>query len=338
MRRTGKLLSLILAVLLFASVLPLSALAVFGLPFTDVPRSAWYYPVVKEAYEKGITNGTSQTTFEPNATVTREMFLVMLFRAAGIDLDLYERMLAPRPGLPLDLLSEVYPDYRFCTDVQLGTWYTAAVACAVDNGVTMGVDDAHFGVGQPITREQMAAMAKRFTDAFAHIALTQIDDPVSAFSDMKEVSAWAKDAVNAMRLAGVMQGDELQNMNPQNDATRAEAAAVLLRLANAVERVSFVPKDTAWIKLGFLSNGPHYREIKDPAAVQEMLRLLDQMPITTAEAFPPASGWLYTIHFLDENDHPLTGFRFDSDYVIVDNVRLYTGDDYFLPWQQMFED
>ena len=337
MKRSGKLLALMLAVLLLASVLPLSALAA-ELPFEDVPADAWYYPVVKEAYEKGITNGTSATTFEPNATVTREMFLVMLFRAAGIDLNLYEQMLAPRPGLPLDLLSEVYPDYRFCTDVQLGTWYTAAVACAVDNGVTMGVDDAHFGVGRPITREQMAAMAKRFTDAFAHIALTQIDDPVSAFSDMKEVSAWARDAVNAMRLAGVMQGDELQNVNPQNDATRAEAAAVLLRLANAVERVSFVPKDTSWIKLSYLYKGVHYLEIKDPAAVQEMLRHLDQMPITTAEAFPSYSGWLYMIEFLDENDQPLTGFRFESGYVIVDNVRLHTDNDYFLPWTQMFED
>ena len=337
MRRSGKLLALMLAVLLLASVMPLSALAA-ELPFEDVPVDAWYYPVVKEAYEKGITNGTSRTTFEPNATVTREMFLVMLYRAVGIDLNLYEQMLAPRPGLPVDLLSEVYPDFSFCTDVPLGTWYTAAVACAVEDGVTRGVDDAHFGVGQPITREQMATMAMRFTDAYAYIALTQAEDPVKAFSDMEKVSAWAKDAVNAIRLAGVMQGDELQQINPQNDATRAEAAAVLLRLANAVERVSFVPKDTAWIKLSYLYKGVHYLEIKDPAAVQEMLRHLDQMPITTAEAFPSASGWLYMIEFLGENDQPLAGFRFDSGYVIVDNVRLHTDNDYFLPWTQMFED
>ena len=86
MKKTKKLLSLLLAVLLLASVLPLSALAA-NLPFRDVPADAWYYPVVKTAYEKGITNGVTRTTFEPNATVTREQFLVMLYRAADVRLD-----------------------------------------------------------------------------------------------------------------------------------------------------------------------------------------------------------------------------------------------------------
>ena len=92
MKMTGKLLSLLLAVLMLTALMPLSALAA-ELPFTDVPQDAWYYPVVREAYEKGITNGVTRTTFEPNATVTREQFLVMLFRAAGFDLSQYEELL-----------------------------------------------------------------------------------------------------------------------------------------------------------------------------------------------------------------------------------------------------
>ena len=124
MKKTRKLLSLMLAVLLFASLLPLSALAALGLPFKDVPQDAWYYPVVKEAYEKGITNGVTRTTFEPNGTVTREMFLVMLFRAADIRLDVYEQTQKPFSGDPEETV------YNF-SDVPLGQWYSAAVACAV---------------------------------------------------------------------------------------------------------------------------------------------------------------------------------------------------------------
>ena len=84
-----KLLSLLLAALMLAAILPFSALAApYGLPFRDVPADAWYYSVVKRAYEAGIVKGTSPTTFEPNGTVTREMFLVMLFRASNINLAL----------------------------------------------------------------------------------------------------------------------------------------------------------------------------------------------------------------------------------------------------------
>ena len=69
MKKSKKLLALLLAVLLLTALMPFSALAA-ALPFSDVPQDAWYYPVVREAYEKGVTNGVTRTTFEPNATVT----------------------------------------------------------------------------------------------------------------------------------------------------------------------------------------------------------------------------------------------------------------------------
>ena len=241
MKKTGKLLSILLAVLMLTALMPVSALAA-ALPFTDVPQDEWYYPVVKEAYEKGITNGVTRTTFEPNGTVTREMFLVMLFRAADIRLDVYEQTQKPFSGDPEETV------YNF-SDVPLDQWYSAAVACAADMGVTNGVDETHFGLGQPVTREQMAAMAARFMDVRPHAALKPAAAPVNAFADADAVSPWAKDAVEAMRVSGVLQGDKLQRVNPKAHATRAEAAAVILRLVDATERVSFVPANTAWIRI-----------------------------------------------------------------------------------------
>lgn len=52
-------------------------------PFTDVPETAWYAKAVQWAYESGVTGGTSETTFSPNANVTREQIAVFLYAYAG---------------------------------------------------------------------------------------------------------------------------------------------------------------------------------------------------------------------------------------------------------------
>ena len=64
-----KLLSLVMALLLSLSLLPLSALAA-GMPFTDVPTGQWYYNDVKQAVESGLINGKTATTYCPNDNLT----------------------------------------------------------------------------------------------------------------------------------------------------------------------------------------------------------------------------------------------------------------------------
>lgn len=327
MKKAKKLLAVLLSVLMLTAILPFSALAAPGaLPFRDVPEDAWYYSAVRRAYALGITKGTSPTTFEPDASVTREMFLVMLFRAAKIRLDMYEQPSNPE-----------YPEatvYNF-SDVPLGMWYSAAVACAADMGVTNGVDDTHFGLGQPITREEMATMADRFMQARPHAALKPADAPVNAFADADQASPWAKDAVEAMRLSGILQGDCLHHVNPKSHATRAEAVAVILRLADAAERVSFVPADTAWIRIQSWEKFDQPRDIKDPQAVQNMIRYLDNMPIAAEYALAPQGGWIYSIAFFDQNDQYLTGGRFEGHYIqIGHSTALVTALPYLLPLTQ----
>lgn len=328
MKKSKKLLSLLLAMLMFASILPLSALAAFGLPFTDVPRNAWYYPVVKAAYEKGITNGVTATTFEPEASVTREQFLVMLFRAADVRLDLIHQAVS---GMTDEHFSEIG-----LADVTKDAWYADAVYCAWGMTVTNGVDDTHFGVGQPITREQMATMAERFMEVRLHVALKAAEHPTAAFSDADQVSDWAKEAVEAMRIAGILQGDDQQRVNPKSGATRAEAAAVLLRLADATERVSFVPEGTAWIRVindtGMNVPRPRQTDIKDPQTVQSMIRHLDNMPIDDETILPPSGGRTNELEFYDQQDQLLMSCRFDSNFIIVNASVLSTVLPYFLPW------
>ena len=330
MKKTRKLLSLLLAVLMLASVLPMGALAA-ALPFTDVPQDAWYYPVVREAYEKGITNGVTRTTFEPNATVTREQFLVMLFRAADVRLDLIHQVVSDP--------SDMFFSAMGFADVAKGAWYTDAVYAAWVMEVTNGVDAAHFGVGQPITREQMATMAERFMEVRLHVALKAAEHPAAAFSDADQVSEWAKEAVEAMRIAGILQGDDQQRVNPKSHATRAEAAAVILRLAGASERVSFVPAETAWIRVindtGMNVPRPRQTDIKDPQTVQSMIRHLDNMPIDGETILPPSGGRTNELEFYDQQDQLLMTCLFDSNFIIVNASVLSTVPLYFLPWTLM---
>ena len=323
MKKSKKLLSILLAVLMLTALMPFSALAAV-LPFKDVPQDAWYHPVVKEAYEKGITNGVTRTTFEPNATVTREQFLVMLFRAADIRLDWIHQVISDP--------SDMFFSAMGFADVAKGAWYTDAVYAAWVMEVTKGVDATHFGVGQPITREQMATMAERFMEVRFHVALKAAEHPAPAFSDANQISSWAKDAAEAMRVSGVMQGDEQQRFCPQSHATRAEATAVILRLADATERVSFVPEETAWIRI---MSSTTLKDIKDPQTVQDMIRYLDNMPIDSETILSGGTDAGYVLQFYDQNDQPLMGVLFSNHAVVVNHSMLQTVLPYFLPWTLM---
>lgn len=169
--------------------------------FRDVKQSDYYYDAVKWAVEKGITEGTSAETFSPHASCTRAQMVTFLWRAAGSpeptitehsfsDLDpsayYYKAVLwAIEQGITVGTTKTTFsPDVtvsraqmvtflaraskantadsssRF-TDVADGTWYTAAVNWASDNGVTNGVGGGKFGPDADCTRAQSVTMLYR---------------------------------------------------------------------------------------------------------------------------------------------------------------------------------
>ena len=91
--------------------------------FTDVEEGSFYYNAVLWAVDKGITEGISKTTFEPNTPCNRAHIVTFLFRAAG------------KPEL-----ADAELTY---TDVPAGTWYTVPVMWADSERITTGVDEAH---------------------------------------------------------------------------------------------------------------------------------------------------------------------------------------------------
>ena len=103
-------------------------------PFTDVPAGSYYEDAVIWAVDKGITGGTSATTFSPDATCTRAQIVTFLWRAAG----------SPAPKAMSTFV-----------DVSADAYYAKAVAWAVENGITGGIGGGLFGSDHNCTRAQI---------------------------------------------------------------------------------------------------------------------------------------------------------------------------------------
>ena len=111
------------------------------MPFTDVAEGAYYYDAVLWAVENGITKGTSDTTFSPDATVTRAQVVTFLWRAEG----------APKAA----------GENPF-TDVAEGAYYYDAVIWAVKEGITKGISETQFGSGNACLRYQIVTFLYRY--------------------------------------------------------------------------------------------------------------------------------------------------------------------------------
>ena len=103
-------------------------------PFRDVKATDWFYDAVLWAYSRGITTGTSSTTFSPGNTCTRAQIVTFLWRAKG----------SPEPGAAANPFK----------DVKTSDWFYKPVMWAVQNGITTGTSKTAFSPGGTCTRGQ----------------------------------------------------------------------------------------------------------------------------------------------------------------------------------------
>ena len=176
-------------------------------PFVDVDEDDWYYDASDWAEIEGITEGTEDDKFEPEAKTCRADAVTLLWRAAG----------SPEP------VGTVNP----FTDVPEDAYYTKAVLWAYENGITEGVSDDLFGSADPIIRADFAVMLYRyiqstdggFTGAWAF--------PLN-FNDAALVPDYAYEAFCWLTMNGIIEGDE-GNLMPLRDCLRSEAVTILFR-------------------------------------------------------------------------------------------------------------
>ena len=178
--------------------------------FVDVKTGDWFYDAVKYAKDNGLMNGEENNRFNPNSKLNRAMLVTILYR----------------------LEKEPNADAGSFVDVAAGQWYAKAVAWASANGIVKGYEDGNFRPLANISREEFAAVLMRYVE-FKKVDVTKTAD-LSGYKDAAKVSAWAKDNLAWANAAGLIKGDDNNNLNPQGAATRAEAATILMRLSQDV--------------------------------------------------------------------------------------------------------
>ena len=182
--------------------------------FSDVNKNDWFYKAVSEVVAKGIVSGTSDTTYEPEGTLTRAMFAVMLHRYAG----------------------EPVANYAMSySDLQNDMWYTEAVRWASSTGIVKGYDDNTFRPDESITREQAAAVLKRYAEFVDESNPLWNETNILSYKDADSISEWAADSIRWAVGAGVMKGKTDETIDPKVNITRAEIAQMLVNYMSAVE-------------------------------------------------------------------------------------------------------
>ena len=188
--------------------------------YTDVADSDWYASAVAAATELGLMNGTSETTFAPNATIDRATLVTTLWRMAG----------SPEAS------EEAGPDYAG------GIWSTQAIHWAFDSGLTSGSgEEGHFNPTGSATREQLAVFLYNYAKlqgidvSLPHndVTPTQVA-PLNGYPDWDSVSEWAWDAMNWAGWTGLITGTGDGALAPQNAVSRAELATMLVRFAESL--------------------------------------------------------------------------------------------------------
>ena len=112
-------------------------------------------------------------------------------------------------------------------DVDKNAWYYSYVKTAANIGLAEGYD-GKFGIGEELTREQMATMLYRAAK-LANITLNEVNDEIE-FKDAEEIADYAVEAMNKLSAAGIISGTGNNMCSPKEISNRAMAAKVIYEL------------------------------------------------------------------------------------------------------------
>ena len=179
--------------------------------FSDVSESDWFYKGVSYVVENGMMNGVGENQFAPNAPLTREMLAVVLYNM--------EKQPESTGVNPF-------------ADVKADMWYTDAIVWANANGIVAGYDDSTFGLGNSITREQLAAILYRYAQMKGYDVTEKAD--LTGYADSAAISGYAVEAMQWANANGIVNGMTATTLAPQGTATRAQVATMLMNFCENV--------------------------------------------------------------------------------------------------------
>ena len=175
--------------------------------FTDVEETNWAYPYIEKLYTEKIMEGDGNGKFDPKRAIRREEFLKILLLALNVEIN-----------------EESESNFK---DVDSNAWYAPFVNTAYALEISNGMGDGTFGIGQTISRQDMAVLACRVAQMKG---ITITSESFKILTDINSVSAYAKESVQLLANAGIISGDEYSIFNPQGNALREQAAKIICML------------------------------------------------------------------------------------------------------------
>ena len=163
-------------------------------PFYDVPTSAWYYTAVKYVYENKLMDGVDTYVFAPNDTLTRAMVWTIIARMSGVD------------------------------TTGGNTWYAKAQEWVITNGISDGENPT-----AAITRQELVTMLYRYAQIKGYDVSVGESTNILSYVDAASISEYAMSAFQWACGSGLTEGDENGALTPLATATRAQAAAMIMR-------------------------------------------------------------------------------------------------------------
>lgn len=173
-------------------------------PFKDVDSTHWAFADIYALYQRGIVSGNEKNEFEPETELTREQFVKMICELMG--------------------LKASKTEMKF-TDADNSAWYAKYISAATESGIINGISENEFGVGLPVSRQDICVMVYRACKGDASGA-----EP--SFADSDEISDYALDAVVYMTDFGIIKGFEDNTFRAKDNCTRAQAAKILSSVIN----------------------------------------------------------------------------------------------------------
>ena len=232
-----KVFALLLTVCVVISSLPYAFAAS---NFVDL-NGHWAESYVLPLHEKGIINGKTATSFDPEANMTRAEFLTLSLKVAGITANTYNTCFA---------------------DVNESQWFAKTVSEAQARGLIPAemVANNCFNPDAPISREEMTAIIVRLWESVRG----KLTSAPLSFTDIASFSSWATDSVAKAVSLGVITGNPDGTFNPLGLATRAEASVIFHRFDQKLA-----------IPVGTIANGqihPMYGQVyHDDVNIQKLI-------------------------------------------------------------------
>ncbi len=177
------------------------------MPFTDLNDGAWYIESIEYCYSNGYVNGMSQTTFEPEGTVTRAQVVTILANMS-------------------DYSAEDFANSTSFADVTLEQWFAPAVEWAYRNDVADGIGGGKFDPDSAVTREQLAMFLSNYLNYIGSYE-APTTTPIDSFTDASAVSGWAVTAMNWAVENGIISGYN-NKLDPSDTATRAQLTKMIM--------------------------------------------------------------------------------------------------------------